>query len=550
MSFVLRYTLDGQPRKFELKGRKVLIGRAPDCDLVLTQAGISRHHCQISMEAEGAFIEDLHSKNGTRANNIYISKTKLNSGDDILVAEFPLKFEQVEAAPKKRVPQAQTPPQPTSDRQVLLSDQKELHQEAGTIMRRVNDFQEIIGHYEKEPVRQQTAAERQVDSKRVMSVLIEVAQTLIAVKSLDDIVNKLMDVIFEYLPADRGFLMLLNEENVLEPRSVKHRDAGNSENIEISKTIADKALIEKMAILTTDAQVDDRFAAGESIRFLGIKSAMCVPLFHKEKTIGIIYLDSPTSAAMFGDSDLDLLTAMANFATVGIEQAQLNDKIQQETSVRQRLERYHSPSIVDRILRDISRKSKEEGHLLVQERDVTVLFADIVGFTPMSERMSPSRIAQLLNEYFSEMTEAIFKYEGTLDKYIGDAIMAIFGAPNVMSDHPYRSVCTGLEMIERLQALNETRSPEEQFNIRIGINTGRAVAGDIGSMKRMEYTVLGNTVNVASRIESMACKPNQVVVGESTYQAVKDGFVCESIGPIRLKGISEEANVYRIIRKL
>lgn len=548
MSYVLRYTLDGQPRKFDLKGRKVLIGRAPDCDLVLTQAGISRHHCQVSLEQEGAFIEDLHSKNGTRANNIYISKTKLNPGDDILVAEFPIKFDQIEQP--KRVPQAQTPPRPTSDRQVLLSDQKELHEEAGTIMRRVNGFQDIIGQYDKAPVRQQTAAERQVDSKRMMSILIEVAQSLIAVKSLDDIVKKLMDVIFEYLPADRGFLMLLNEEGHLEPRVLKHRDPNNSENIEISKTIADKALIEKMAILTTDAQVDDRFAAGESIRFLGIKSAMCVPLFHQEKTIGIIYLDSPTSAAMFGDTDLDLLMAMANFATVGIEQAQLNDKIQQETSIRQRLERYHSPSIVDRILRDISRKSKDEGLLLVQERDVTVLFADIVGFTPMSERMPPSRIAKLLNEYFSEMTEAIFKYEGTLDKYIGDAIMAIFGAPNVMPDHPYRSVCTGLEMIERLQVLNETRTPEEQFNIRIGINTGRAVAGDIGSIKRMEYTVLGNTVNVASRIESMACKPNQVVVGESTYQAVKDGFVCENIGPIRLKGISEEANVYRIISKL
>lgn len=552
MSLVLRYTLDGQPRKFDLKGRKVLIGRAPDCDLVLTQAGISRHHCQISLEADGAYIEDLHSKNGTRANNIYISKTKLNPGDDILVAEFPLKFDQVEQPRRERVPQAQSPPKPTSDRQVLLSDQKELHEEAGTIMRRVNDFQDIIGQYERTPVvKHTTAAERQVDSKRVMAILIEVAQSLLAVKSLDDIVNKLMDLIFEYLPADRGFLMLLDDEGHLEPRVIKHRDPENSENIEISKTIADKALIEKLAILTTDAQVDDRFAAGESIRFLGIKSAMCVPLFHQEKTIGIIYLDSPTSAAMFGPTDLDLLTAMANFACVGIEQAQLNDKIQHETSIRQRLERYHSPSIVDRILRDIAGKSKEDGHhLLVQERDVTVLFADIVGFTPMSERMSPSRIAQLLNEYFSEMTEAIFKYEGTLDKYIGDAIMAIFGAPNVMPDHPYRSVCTGLEMIERLQAINETRKPEEQFNIRIGINTGRAVAGDIGSIKRMEYTVLGNTVNLASRIESMACKPNQVVVGESTFEAVKDGFAFENIGPIRLKGITEEANVYRILRRL
>ena len=163
--------------------------------------------------------------------------------------------------------------------------------------------------------------------------------------------------------------------------------------------------------------------------------------------------------------------------------------------------------------------------------------------------LQPNKIAQLLNEYFSEMTEVIFDYEGTLDKYIGDAIMAIFGAPNLMKDHAYRAVMTGLGMMERLHALNEKRTEDSRFAIRIGINSGRAVAGDIGSIKRMEYTVLGNTVNVASRIESMACKPNQLVVGESTYDLVKDHFVCEGFGPIRLKGISKEARVYRILRQ-
>jgi adenylate cyclase len=144
------------------------------------------------------------------------------------------------------------------------------------------------------------------------------------------------------------------------------------------------------------------------------------------------------------------------------------------------------------------------------------------------------------------MTDVIFKHEGTLDKYIGDAIMAVFGAPNSMEDHAFRAVSTGLEMLERLEVLNASREDPFRFDIRIGINTGKAVAGDIGSIKRMEYTVLGNTVNIAARIESMACKPLQVVVGQQTYDAVHDQFICQPLGPIRLKGISEETIVYHI----
>jgi len=114
-----------------------------------------------------------------------------------------------------------------------------------------------------------------------------------------------MDLIFEYLPADRGFLMLRDNMFGLKPKVIKHRDAKKDDNIEISKTIADMAVDQHLSILTTDAQVDPRFSAGESIRFLGIKSAMCVPLYDKEKAIGIIYLDCPTSSAQFGQNDLD-----------------------------------------------------------------------------------------------------------------------------------------------------------------------------------------------------------------------------------------------------
>jgi len=536
--YVLRYAENGEEKTREVTDRELLLGRAPDCGLVLAQPGISRHHCKIIHDQGKCTIVDLGSKNGTRVNNVYIKNASLKPKDVITVAEFEVSFDASE-------PQTPPPVKPDedTDKMVLLSEQKELQEEAGTIIRSVSELQDIIAQYDQEKEVRQVQESSQDEARRIMTVIIEVAKALIAVKGLDEIINKLMDLIFENLPADRGFLMLLNEDDHLEAKVTKHRDPNDSEIIEISRTIANKALLEQCAILTTDAQVDPRFKAGESIRFLGIKSAMCVPLFHKKKSIGIIYLDCPTSSAVFTPNDLDLLTSMANFAAVGIEQAQMAERIQQEQSVRARLERYHSPAIVSRILKNLSHG---DGVLMAEMREVSILFADIVGFTPFSERTSPARIAELLNEYFSEMTEVIFKHEGTLDKYIGDAIMAVFGAPNPMEDHAYRAVATGLEMLERLEVLNNSREEPFRFQVRIGINTGKAVAGDIGSIKRMEYTVLGNTVNVAARIESMVCKPLQVVVGKHTYEAVRDQFICEPLGPIRLKGISEETTVYHI----
>lgn len=539
MAYILRYAEGGQEKTLEITKDAYLLGRAPDCDLVLAQPGISRHHCRIS-QANGEFaIEDLKSKNGTRVNNIYIRKSRLSPGDSIVLAEFSLNFE------AKEEPQARL--DHTTDQMVLLSEQKELQEEAGTIIQEISEIQDIIAQYDQEQQVSQRQEESTDEARRIMSVIIEVAQALIAVKNVDEIINKVMDLIFENLPADRGFLMLEDENGALAAKVIKHRTAADQSTIEISRTIANKALKDKCAILTTDAQVDPRFKAGESIRFLGIKSAMCVPLYHKLKSIGIIYLDCPTSSAIFSRTDLDLLAAMANFAAVGIEQAQLAEKIQRESSVRERLERYHSPSIVNRILSNLAEGAGDGATLKAEEREVSVLFADIVGFTPMSERLPPAKIAELLNHYFSVMTDVIFKFEGTLDKYIGDAIMAVFGAPNAMEDHASRAVHAALGMLASLEEVNRSRPEEYRFHIRIGINTGRAVAGDIGSMKRMEYTVLGNTVNVASRIESMACKPLQVVVGESTYQAVMHEVNAESLGSIQLKGISEKANVYRIV---
>jgi adenylate cyclase len=302
---------------------------------------------------------------------------------------------------------------------------------------------------------------------------------------------------------------------------------------------------DRVSILTSDALVDPRFGAGDSIRFHGIRSAMCAPLWNKEQVIGMIHVDSPMLTNCFNLNDLDLLTALANYAAVAVERARLNQKIVAEEKKRERLGRFLSPQVAQRILSTSDSQGMTLG--VPEVKEVSILFADIVGFTSMSEKMSPAAVSLLLNDYFSRMTDIIFKYEGTLDKYIGDAIMAVFGAPLDMPDHAARAIRTALEMRDRLEEFNSERKEGPTLKIRIGINSGKAVAGEIGGINKKEYSVLGDTVNTASRLESSVARPMTVVIGENTYEAVKDQFLCKSLGSANLKGKEKTVAVYEVL---
>ncbi|MBW1919928.1 MAG: adenylate/guanylate cyclase domain-containing protein, partial [Deltaproteobacteria bacterium] len=220
------------------------------------------------------------------------------------------------------------------------------------------------------------------------------------------------------------------------------------------------------------------------------------------------------------------------------------EKIRRETIARTRLERFHSPEVVDLIIHG---EDLESGALVAPtEKIATILFSDIVSFTPLSERLSPGEVSLLLNHYFREMTDIIFKYNGTLDKYIGDAIMAVFGAPIEREDDPERAVRAALDMRKTLSQMMEEIEPDRRFSIRLGINTGRVVAGNLGSPKRMDYTVIGDTVNTASRLETLA-EPNQILIGEKTYRSVKNMFRIRQIGEKKLKGKSKPIKVYEVL---
>jgi len=205
--------------------------------------------------------------------------------------------------------------------------------------------------------------------------------------------------------------------------------------------------------------------------------------------------------------------------------------------------RYVAPQVVEEIL-EVGEENLKLGGT---RREVTLLFVDIRGFTPLSERLSPEEVVEVLNQFFDLVTASIFENRGTLDKFMGDAAMAIFNAPLHEKDHAYWAVKAARDIVQKGKLLQEKVQEISgvTLNFGIGINTGYAVVGNIGSENRMEYTAIGDAVNLAARLESNA-EPGQVLISESTYQAVAGQLPLDYAGKISVKGKAEPVQIYQL----
>ncbi len=326
---------------------------------------------------------------------------------------------------------------------------------------------------------------------------------------------------------------------------MKHKVGREDEQIVISKSIIAEVEQQKKAVLSSDATMDSRFSGAHSIIMQGIRSTMCVPLLHGDELLGIMHMDSQIATNAFTEKDLQLFSGIASQAAVAIQNAKLAKKVETETKTRAQFQRLLSPNLVEQLV--AGKLHLEKGGEL---REVTILISDIRGFTSMSEKKEPAEIVEMLNEYFEVMVEVLFKAQGTLDKYVGDEIMALFGAPVDMPDAPFHAVRCAVDMMKALKEFNRTRIAEgqEEIKIGIGINTGRVVTGAIGSSRTLQYTAIGDAVNTASRLCSVA-KPGEIIlVGEPTMRRVAehvDSIV--HLPPVKVKGKEQELQIYNVL---
>ena len=358
---------------------------------------------------------------------------------------------------------------------------------------------------------------------------------------LPQVLGKVADLVFDAVPAERVFLMLRDSfDEPLQGRVMRNRDGSVPDKVSLSRTVLSTVMRDRVAMLSTDAMADSRLDSSNSIVSMNVRSFMCAPLWNRNDVIGVLYCDNPLSKR-FTDDDLEVFTAFSNYAAVSIEQARVAQQLMDETTRRERLQRYHSPGVVRRILH----AAGSEGGFLAQEREVSVMFCDIVGFTRLCENMPPAGVADLLNAYFGRMADVIFEHEGTLDKFIGDAILAVFGAPFDQPDHAVRAVAAALAMRRELAELNAGR--EEPIRMRLAINSGTALTGDIGSPKRRDFTVLGDVVNAASRIEGSVAQPDQIVIAQSTRALIGDRFPLKPLGTVTLRGRESQTEVFEVL---
>jgi adenylate cyclase len=506
--FTLLYTQGGEPHRHLLPDGDTVVGRAPDCDLVLTDPSVSRRHATLHVEGDSCTLTDLARRNTTCVNQSLTSHANLKDQDSIALGGCVLRLEHRSAD------------------EVVLSDDTAILPSPTAVFRRVDE------------TRAPESGGPQVEPERLISLLSEISRRLVHWQPLPEILERVVALVFDAIPAQRAFLLLIDERTgEIVPRVWRSRN-GQPGSATISRTIIRKAVDERIATLAKDVLRDPQLAGVDSVYAAPIRSFMCAPLWNQNDVIGALYVDNPHRAE-FKAADLDVLQALSSYAAVAIEQARLTSRLVQETRRRERLQRYHSAAVVERIL---SVAGDPDAPFLAEERDVTILFADIVGFTTISESLSPSDVAALLNRCFAEMCEAVFHEEGTLDKFMGDAVLAVFGAPLPQADHAERALRAAAAMRRAVAALD--RQPP--IVLRIALNSGLATVGDIGSPKRRDYTALGDVVNTCSRLVSYACAPGQIVLSAATRGRLNGSVSLRSLGPAAIRGRQGSVELFEL----
>jgi adenylate cyclase len=556
---------DDAGHRFSIEKNEMTIGRKPENDFLVANVMVSGRHAKLTRNNNQFFIADLNSTNGTFVNGVRIMMpTEIKHRDHISLGAVELIFLEDDNAtieldqlltPSAPGETAAKKPEDTSYATQLSSEKLAAIVQAlknivlsGTADRGVLTAQFTELEHAFQLLNNQLKESEKFQQK--LNVLYEVGKIINYILDQDELLKTILDLALKVMKADCGFIMLYNEKNELEAKISRKIEADeiSTATATFSTTISKRVAETAESILTSDAQNDDRFQSGASIISHHIRSVICSPMKNKDqKIIGVIYVGSNVMSNVFSKSDVELLEAFSNHAAISIENAKLYEERRRKEHLKSALERYVSKQIAEAI---INKDGSGEIRFQPEKKQVTLVFCDIRGFTTLAESMSPEDMVEILNRYFTEMIKIIFKYGGTLDKFIGDALMAMFGAPASTGDDACNAVIAAIDMQNCLVAFNEeqTKLGKPHLQVGIGINTGTVVVGNIGSDQRMEYTAIGDNVNLASRLEGANKEyGTRIMISEWTHEAVGSKFITRELDLIRVKGKEKPVKVFEVL---
>lgn len=544
------------------------VGRAKDNDIVLNDRRVSRKHAQIAADETGFRIIDGYFENGEikrSINRVFVNglpqlEKFLEVGDVIMIGQSLLEFGNGSfgktTQPRKSEPKSKL--SEVEDGETKIEPPKNVNYDDKPLghTQVLISANEIIGRHSHLSIESAVATPEEIKTLRrkakILDLLYEMSRVLGTVFDLKEIFERATDLIFRGTPADRVVALLADESMdgkilgySLYPIAVRTRDKNLetlTEKLTISRTITQKVMREKVALLSQDARTDEQFIGSDSIVSQGVRSTICAPLITESNVHGVVYADRLDPFATFSSDDLELISAVAAQTAVTVETVKAHKRLAREEVARANYSRFMPEYVVKQLL-----EKPDSFRLGGINQTITVLFSDIRGFTAISENEKPENVVGLLNDYFSAMSEIIFANGGTLDKYIGDGLMAIFGAPNATPEDAKNALKTAVEMQIRLLTLNEELKAKGfgQIAVGIGLHTGEATIGYIGSEQRSEYTAIGDTVNLASRLESNA-KGGEILISEATAKECGNLFPLLDRQPINVKNRLQPVSLFEV----
>lgn len=504
-----------------IEGARLRLGRGKGNDVLLDDPQVSKQHAElVALEDGNYMLRDRQSSNGSFVNGAAIDEAVLQPGDAIRLGDCHFRYTDTDAqdagAADQKPEVTIVADAPASRTQVLATASVEPKSGADT-----------------------DAASSLAQEHERLRTAFQAVRDLMARTDIDALCEQILDGCLSLLAAETAAVLLYDDAGELQLRAFRSlRPDGHPV---LSATVLDGVVQQRAAVLATDALADRRFSASESLVLAGARSVMCVPLLGRNTLYGVLHVTA-SEQAVFAEKDLDLVSGLGGGAGLALANAYLTHAWAQEARTRESLGRFFSPVLVEQVMQgtiDLQRGGHEE--------TVTVLFADIREFTRLTEETAPADVVALLNAYFDQMVEVVFSNEGFLDKYVGDALMAVWGAPVAQRSAAKHAVAAALEMQETLTSFNAYRADcgYAPISVGVGLASGACVVGAIGARRRMEYTVIGDAVNLASRLSSLA-DAGQIICDERTYRDAGRPAHARRLEPTPVKGKAKPVGLYSL----